>query len=136
MAKNRKCLSCATSYSYCPDCSRADKLAPAWKAQFCSESCMTLWTTATKYNMKMLTKSEAEEIILNLDLKLTDEYVSCIQRDLKNIMAEEKKPKRGKMAELKIIDEVMDIEQVIAEPIVTEVVEPTVHEVIIKKENE
>lgn len=131
MAKNRKCLCCSTVYSYCPDCSRADKLAPAWKAQFCSEPCMTLWTTATKYNMNMLTRAEAKEIISNLDLKKNDEYVACVQRDLKNIMVEDKKPKRNKRIEIKPIDDAMNIELAVVEAVDTD----PVHEVVLK-ENE
>ena len=60
---NRKCLTCGTAYSFCPDCSRADALAPSWKAEFCCEDCMNIWTTATKYNMGILNKKEAKNII-------------------------------------------------------------------------
>lgn len=130
MVKNRQCLSCATKYSYCPDCSRADKLAPTWKAQFCSEDCMTLWMTLTRYNMGTHSKSEAKEIISALDLKPIDVYVECVKRDYSKVMAEEKKSKRGKRIEIKPIDEVMDIEQEIVESIVEES-----HEVVLK-ENE
>jgi hypothetical protein len=78
--------------------------------------------------MSILTKAEAKSIISALDLKPIDQYVDCVQRDYTKIMAEEKKPKRGKRAEIKILDEVMDVEPVAIEP------EP--HEVVIEKENE
>lgn len=103
--KTRKCLSCGKSYDFCPDCSGADRLAPAWKAEFCCEDCKTLWSTATKFNMGKLTKAEAKAIISALDLKPAEQYVACIQRDLKNIMAEDPKPKRGKRSAMTIIDE-------------------------------
>lgn len=110
MAKlNRKCLCCSTRYSYCPSCSRADALLPTWHAEFCSEECMTLWQTATKYNMNKLTKSEAKDIISNLQLKPVSEYVTCVQRDLENILKEEPKPKRGKRIEVQPIDEFVGI---------------------------
>nr|DAH39509.1 MAG TPA: hypothetical protein [Caudoviricetes sp.] len=110
MAKlNRKCLCCSTRYSYCPSCSRADALLPTWHAEFCSEECMTLWQTATKYNMNKLTKSEAKGIISNLQLKPVSEYVTCVQRDLENILKEEPKPKRGKRIEVQPIDEFVGI---------------------------
>ena len=145
--KTRKCLSCATSYEYCPDCSRVDRLAPAWKSQFCSEHCATLWTTLTKFGMSMLTKSEAKDIIASLDLKPIGSYVPCVQRDYAKVMAEEKKPNRGKRIEIKPVDEAIDvpkevieelIENKIEQPIeVVETVEEetTAHEVVIK-ENE
>lgn len=125
MAKNRKCLACSTKYSYCPSCSRADALAPSWKAEFCSESCKDLWLTATRYNMNRITKSEAKSIISELDLKPIESYVECVQRDLKNIMAEEKKLRRSHKKVEPIVEEVQ-VEQEIVES----------HEVVIKKENE
>lgn len=102
---NKKCLACGTVYTFCPDCSNADRLAPAWKAEFCCEDCKTLWSTATRFNMNKLTKAEAKAIISALELKPAEQYVACIQRDLKNIMVEEPKPKRGKKAAIAIIDE-------------------------------
>ena len=129
MAKlNRKCLCCSTRYSYCPSCSRADALLPTWHAEFCSEECMTLWQTATKYNMNKLTKSEAKDIISNLQLKPTSEYVACVQRDLENILKEEPKPKRGKRIEAHPVDDYMDV-------VAPTLIEKITHEVV-KQENE
>ena len=139
--KERKCLSCETSYEYCPNCSRADKLAPAWKAQFCSESCMTLWRTLTKFGMNIITKSEAKSIISDLDLKPINSYVLCVKRDYDKVMADEKRPKRGKRSEIKIIDEAMDEEAhaIVEELVKIEIEQPVEvaksHEVV-KKENE
>ena len=121
--KERKCLSCTTTYKYCPRCSRVDALKPAWASQFCSESCATLWTTLTKFGMDRLTKSEAKSIISELDLKPIDYYVAHIQRDYKKIMAEEKKSKRGKRIEIKPVDEVMDVEPEVIESIVENLIE-------------
>ena len=130
MAKNRKCLACQTSYSYCPDCSRVDKLAPTWKAQFCSEDCMTLWMTLTRYNMSRLTKHEAKEIISSLDLKPIDVYVDCVKRDYAKVMAEEKKSRKAKKPE-PVVEVELEQPIVVAEP----VAQPE-HEVVIEKENE
>lgn len=127
---NKKCLCDGTKYSYCPDCSRADALKPTWASEFCSEECMILWTTLTKFGMNTLTKSEAKSIILGLNLKPIDTYVACVQRDYAKVMAEEKKPKRGKRIEIKPVDEVMDIE-----PTVVESVIEASHEVV-TQENE
>lgn len=90
MAKrNRTCLTCGTKYSYCPTCS-VDKAKPTWMTEFCNEVCKELFGTATRYNMQVLTKSEAKEIIENLELKEKSEYVDFIQKDLENILGEEK----------------------------------------------
>ena len=122
MIKNRKCVCCGTAYSYCPDCSNADKLAPSWKATFCSEDCMTIWTTCTKFNMGRLTKSEAKEIISTLTLKPTSEYAPCVQRDLAVILKEDPKPKRSRRAEIKPVDEVVDMTPTFIEDATCEVV--------------
>ncbi len=122
MILNKKCFCCSTRYSYCPDCSTSDKLAPSWKATFCSEDCMTIWTTCTKFNMGRLTKSEAKEIISALTLKPTSEYVPCVQRDLGVIMKEDPKPKRSRRAEIKPVDEVVDITPTFIEDATCEVV--------------
>lgn len=110
MVKNKKCFCCSTRYSYCPDCSASDKLAPSWRATFCSEDCMTIWTTCTRYNMGRLTKPEAKEIISALNLKPTSEYAPCVQRDLGVILKEDPKPRRSRRAEIKPVDEAANVE--------------------------
>lgn len=115
MVKNKKCICCLTTYSYCPNCSNADKLAPSWKATFCSEDCMKLWTTATKFNMGKLTKQEAKVIISEIPLKPTSEYVSCVQRDLAVILKEDPKPKRSKRIAAQPVDEGATIEPTFVE---------------------
>ena len=127
--KNRTCFCCGKNYSYCPDCSRVDALKPSYFADFCSEECMTIWKTATKYNMGKLTKSEAKEIISAFDLKPIDFYVECVQRDLNVIMAEDKKPKRPHKKFESIVPVVEPM--VIKEPV--EMVQE--HEVILTEDN-
>ena len=150
MVKNRKCIACGTKYSYCPDCSRADALKPTWYNDFCIESCKDLWLTLTRYNMDRLTKSEAKSAILELDLKPIESYSQFVQRDYAKVMAEDKKPKRGKRVEFQPVDEAIDISKEVVESIVEESIEikleqpivaesvaeePTSHEVV-KQENE
>ena len=114
-SKNRKCLSCGTKYAYCPSCSRVNALEPSWKSEFCSETCMTLWTTLTKYGMDFLTKDEAKDIVSNLDLKPIASYADCIQRDYAKVMTEEPKFKRGKRIEVNPVDEFADIAHEVVE---------------------
>ena len=92
--------------------------------------------------MGKLTKAEAKAIISAIDLKPAEQYVSCIQRDLKKIMAEEPKSKRTKKAELKLPEPVVAptiIEEVtsVVEPVPAEKIAPVAevsHEVVIKTE--
>ena len=86
--RDRHCTCCGSKYQYCPTCGQ-DKTKPVWMTQFCSDECKTLWETATKYNMKKLTKDEAKEVIEKLELKEKSVYAECIQKDLDNILAEE-----------------------------------------------
>lgn len=88
--KHRKCAACGTSYDYCPTC-WDDRLKPAWMVEFCCEDCKDLWDTATRYNMSLISKEEAKKVIESLNLKPHTEYVKCVQRDLKNILADEQK---------------------------------------------
>lgn len=123
---NKQCWCCGEKYSYCPSCSRADSLKPSWASEFCSESCMMLWTTLTKFGMNRLTKSEAKSIILDLDLKPIDTYAICVQRDYDKVMAVEKKSRK-----VKKIEPVVETELILEQQV--EAVKS--HEVV-KEENE
>ena len=132
MVKNKKCLSCGTGFSYCPDFSMVDKLKPAWASQFCSETCKDLWMTLTRFSMNKLTKSEAKEIISSLNIKSIDSYVSCVQRDYAKIMEQEKKQRKIKKPEPMVeIESMVESEQPIEvyEPMV---IEP-IHEVVLEE---
>ena len=119
---NRKCLCCHHEYDFCPNCG-SGHLDPAWKSAFCKESCKELWQTLSRYSMNFITKLEAKSIISELDLQPIESYASCVQRDYAKVMTDEKKPKRGKRAEMKIFDEVMDVEPEVVEPIIEDAVE-------------
>lgn len=127
--KERKCLCDGTLYTYCPDCNGADRLKPTWYSEFCCETCKDLWDAAVKFNMGVYTKAEAKAIISALELKPAEQYVACIQRDLKNIIFEEPKPKRTKKIEPKLPEPVVaptTIEEVapVAESALTEEIAP------------
>ena len=146
--KHRKCLCDGVSYSYCPDCSGADRLAPSWKSEFCCEDCMLIWTTATKYNMNLLTKAEAKEIISKIKLQPIEKYADCVQKDLQVIMAEEPKVKQSKnpepvadenaitipvVAEIKEVSEDAVVVDVELKPAVRNKAKSKSHEVVVKK---
>lgn len=114
-SKNRTCICCHTQYSYCPNCSSTDRLAPSWKSEFCSETCKDLWLTCTRFNMGRHTKQEAQDIIKSLNLKPAAEYAPCVQRDLAVILKEDPKPKRGKRVAAQPVDEAVAIEPTLIE---------------------
>ena len=113
--RDRQCLCCNTKYSYCPTCS-SDKMKPIWMTEFCSESCKELFETATKYNLKKITKPEAKEIIEKLELKEKSAYVNCVQKDLENILAEEKAVKEEPKVEEKTAPILEEEPVVVEEP--------------------
>lgn len=133
MRKSRNCICCSTEYVYCPDCNGSDKLRPSWYSEFCCEDCKDLWLTATKFNMNMIEKKDAKDIISVLNLKDKSKYVACVQRDLEVIFAED--PIVVTLdAEIKEIHE----DKAIVETAIrgSKARKPIQHEVVIKKENE
>lgn len=130
--RNRSCYLCGESYQYCPTCSQ-DKMKPSWMTEFHSENCKNIFDICTRFNMQMFTKDEAKTAIKKCDLSNKLNFRPSVQNTLSNILKvdevvlDNSKLKRGKRAEAKIIDEVMDVESVAIEP---------EHEVVIKKENE
>lgn len=109
-SNNRTCLCCSKKYSYCPSCLGADRLAPSWKSEFCSETCKDLWLTCTRFNMGTLTRQQAQDIIKSLYIKPLSEYVACIQKDIKTIQEEKPKLKRGKRTQIQPIDDFAGID--------------------------
>lgn len=84
--KNKKCICCNDSYEYCPTCGNG-KFLPSWMIEFCSESCKSLWETATKFNLGIITKEVAQKELASLDLKPVETYTEMLQEDIKNITA-------------------------------------------------
>lgn len=91
--RERKCICCSDEYTYCPSCNWADRLKPSWYSEFCGEDCKELWMTATRFNMEMISKEDAKNIISALNLKDKSEYVACVQRDIENILGEKRSKK-------------------------------------------
>ena len=102
--KNRKCATCGTKYSHCPNC---DRNAPYWMANFHEENCKNIFQICTQYNVGLLTKEQAKEALNACDLSNKENFTECIQRDFANIFAvEEPQPKkRHKKAEIPVMDE-------------------------------
>ena len=125
--RNRSCYLCGTDYKYCGTCSQ-DRTKPSWMSEFHEENCKNIFDICTRFNMNLMSKSEAQEALKSCDLSNKANFKSYVQHDLEVIFAEEPK-KRGKRAEMKILDEVMDIEPTVVDSILES------HEVV-KKENE
>lgn len=86
--KNKVCSTCGSKYAYCPTCNSADKLAPTWKSEFCTETCKDIWQIATEFNLGIISQEDAQVMLGALDLKPTEEYKEMIQNDINNIRHE------------------------------------------------
>ena len=117
--RSRECYLCGRDYQYCPTCSQ-DKMKPAWMSEFHSENCKNIFDICTRFNMNLMSKSDAQDALNACDLSNKENFKSYVQRDLEVIFAEEPK-KRGKRIEIQPVDDAMIVEES--------------HEVV-KKENE
>ena len=88
--RQRECYLCGTDYQYCGTCSQ-DRLKPAWMAEFHSESCMRIFDICTRFNLGMMSKSDAQEALKHCDLSNKENFKSYVQHDLENIFAEDLK---------------------------------------------
>ena len=117
--RQRTCYLCGTEYEYCPTCTQ-DKMKPAWMTEFHSESCKNIFDICTRFNLGLMSKEEAQKALAECDLSNKENFKSYVQHDLENIFAADEK-KRGKRAELPVLDEAVD-------PVIHEVVEKTIEE--------
>lgn len=88
--KKRTCYLCGEQYEYCPNCSEFQHL-PYYMQTFHSENCKTIFQTCVDYNMKLITKKQAMNILSQCDLSQSDKFMESVRRDLKTIMHEPKK---------------------------------------------
>jgi hypothetical protein len=85
-------------------------MKPAWMAEFHSEDCKNIFDICTRFNMDMISKSEAQDVLSSCDLSNKENFKSYVKRDLENIFAEEPK-KRGKRIEIQPVDDAMSVEE-------------------------
>ena len=95
--RSRECYLCGAKYSYCPTCSQ-DKMKPTWMTEFHEENCKTIFQTCTDFNMKLLTKDEAKNVLSSCDLSNKENFRPSVQKTLATIFMEEKKPVSEKPA--------------------------------------
>lgn len=97
--KTRECYLCGEKYNYCPTCSQ-DRMKPAWMAEFHNENCKNIFDICTRFNMQLMSKSEAKVALSACDLSRKGSFKDYVQRDLANIFAEEPKAAKSKSHEV------------------------------------
>lgn len=84
----RECYLCGKIYQYCSSCSQ-DRTKPAWMAEFHSEDCKDIFDACTRFNLKLISKEEAQERLIECNLSNKAKFKSYIQHDLEVIFDEE-----------------------------------------------
>lgn len=128
--KSRECYLCGTEYRYCGTCSN-DRLKPAWMSEFHSESCKNIFDICTRFNLSMMSKSEAQDALNTCDLTNRANFKSYVQRDLEVIFAEDPIVVTLE-AEIKEISE----DKAVVETSIKGSKKKHTHEVVIEKEKE
>ena len=128
--KSRECYLCGIGYQYCGSCSN-DRMKPVWMSEFHSENCKNIFDICTRFNMKLMSKSEAQDALNACDLSNKENFKSYAKRDIDIIFQEEPI----------IVDVEEEIKEVFEEkPIVETRIKGSkrkhVHEVVIEKEKE
>lgn len=138
--RSRECYLCGRHYEYCGSCS-SDRMKPAWMSEFHSENCKNIFDICTRFNMNLMSKSEAQDALNSCDLSNKENFKSYVQRDLEVIFAadEVSAPAEDPIivtldAETKEIHE----DKAIVETAIrgSKARKPIQHEVVVKEENE
>lgn len=138
--RNRECYLCGVDYQYCGDCTQ-DRMKPAWMSEFHSESCKNIFDICTRFNMNLMSKTEAQDALKSCDLSNKENFKSYVQRDLEVIFAADEVPAKAEDPIVVTLDaEIKEIheDKAIVETAIrgSKARKPIQHEVVIKKENE
>lgn len=136
--RNRECYLCGKDYQYCPTCSQ-DRMKPVWMSEFHSDNCKNIFDICTRFNMKLMSKTDAQQALDTCDLSNKANFKSYVQRDLDVIFAADEisAPAEDPIvvtldAEIKEVSE----NKAIVETSIRGNKKKHRHEVVIEKENE
>lgn len=136
--RQRECYLCGRDYQYCGTCSQ-DKMKPAWMSEFHSENCKNIFDICTRFNMQLMSKSEAQKALKSCDLSNRENFKSYVQRDLDAIFAEDVVPAPAEDPIVVTLDaEIKEVSEnkAIVETSIRGNKKKHRHEVVIEKENE
>lgn len=136
--RSRECYLCGRHYEYCSTCSQ-DRMKPVWMSEFHSENCKNIFDICTRFNMNLMSKSEAQKALKSCDLSNKENFKSYVIRDLENIFTADVVPAPAEDpivvtldAEIKEVSE----DKAIIETSIRGNKKKHRHEVVIEKENE
>ena len=140
--RNRECYLCGQGYQYCSTCTQ-DKMKPAWMSDFHSENCKNIFNICTRFNMKRMSKIEAQNALNACDLSNRTNFKSYVQHDLDVIFEEDPVIVEDVIVEEDPIVVELEVEiKEVSEDVAIVETQPKysrkkhIHEVVIEKENE
>lgn len=86
--RQRECYLCGQHYQYCSTCTN-DRTKPAWMSEFHSENCKNIFDICTRFNMNTMSKTEAQNALIECDLSNKSNFKSYVQHDLDVIFEED-----------------------------------------------
>ena len=102
-SKPRICVTCGTTYEYCPKCSKdADK--PVWMVAFHTEECRKTYNVIAKYNTADISKEEAKKELIGI-VSHSVKFTAPIQEKVDEIMKEETLQEKPAVKRRKIVTE-------------------------------
>jgi hypothetical protein len=113
-------------------------MKPAYMAEFHNENCKNIFDICTRFNMQLMSKTEAQESLNACDLTNKANFKSYVQRDLENIFAVDEVPAPAEDPIIVTLDaEIKEIhdDKAIVETSIRGSKSKKSHEVV-KKENE
>lgn len=116
MSKERKCLTCLTSYRYCSNCGEYSKY-PRWMNEFDKESCKELFNAISGYNIGIMKKDDVKQVVDRYEIKDFSVYKESIANKLNELFPKENIKSESvieSVEEVPIVDTV--VEEVKTEP--------------------
>ena len=102
---NHWCIICGKGYHACDSCDSVRSFTP-WRALADTVEHYQIYMVIKQYNSKLITKSEAKAMLINIDLTEINSFKDSVKTILKEILKEDA-PAR-KSSKKKIIEEVIE----------------------------
>ena len=88
----RTCAICKEEYDYCSSCPEKSR-DPLWKNSFCSLNCKNIYEICVSFNLKEISKEEAQKRLASCDLSKKNKFSKSTKSIIEQIMEGSPKPK-------------------------------------------
>ena len=87
---NSTCVICGQKYHLCVACERKKATWKSWRMFVDKENCYNIYKVLNDYHFNKITKDEAKELLLKLDLSGLDNFKENIKEKINDILLVEK----------------------------------------------